>query len=181
MRIMATVGKRFLFTIIIVIALLSSAWGHVLAASFCPRFNKNHVSSFKHSAHQPISLEVASHAGTCGMNMPDMQTEATDDPQEDTDAPVAERDAANDSNPDADALDRPGEPCPHCLMHSQLTSGTATVVAVDPSKRLVEINAPSADFAMALPSALVLPITPLEHGPPGKSSPRHVLINVFRI
>ena len=180
MRIMATVEKRVLFTLIIVIALLSSAWGNVLAASFCPHFAQNHVRSFKHSAHQPVSTEVASHAETCGMNMPDMQMESMDNSQGDPDAPVAQTDAANDSNTDADALDHPGEPCPHCLMHSQPTSVTATVVAVDPSKRLVETNAPPADFAMASPSALV-PITPLEHGPPGNSFPRYVLINVFRI
>ena len=179
MRIMATVEKRVLFTLIIVIALLSSAWGNVLAASFCPHFAQNHVRSFKHSAQQPVSTEAASHAGTCGMNMPDMQMESMDNSQGDPDAPVAQTDAANDSNTDADALDHPGEPCPHCLMHSQPTSGTATAVAVDPSKRLVEANAP-ADFAMASPSALI-PITPLEHGPPGNSFPRHILINVFRI
>ncbi len=178
MRTMATVGKRVLFTLIIVIALLSSAWGNMLLASFCPHFTQNHVRSFKHSAHQPISLE--SHAGTCGMNMPDMQMESMDNSQGDPDAPVAQTDAANDSNTDADALDHPGEACPHCLMHSQPISVTATVVAVDPSKRLVETNAPPADFAMASPSALV-PIRPLEHGPPGNSFPRYVLINVFRI
>ena len=177
---MATVEKRVLFTLIIVIALLSSAWGNVLAASFCPHFAQNHVRSFKHSAQQPVSTEVASHAGTCGMNMPDMQMESMDNSQGDTDAPVAQTDGANDSNADADALDHPGEACPHCLMHSQPISVTATVVAVDPSKRLVETNAPPADFAMASPSALV-PITPLEHGPPGNSFPRYVLINVFRI
>ena len=179
MRIMATVEKRVLFTLIIVIALLSSAWGNVLAASFCPHFAQNHVRSFKHSAHQPVSTEVASHAGTCGMNMPDMQMESMDHSQGDPDASVAQTDAANDSNTDADALDHPDEPCPHCLMHSQPTSGTATAVAVDPAKRLVEAN-PPADFAMASPSALI-PITPLEHGPPGNSFPRHFLINVFRI
>ena len=179
---MATVEKRVLFTLIIVIALLSSAWGNVLAASFCPHFAQNHVRSFKHSAHQPVSTEVASHAETCGMNMPDMQMESMDNSQGDPDAPVAQTDAANDSNTDADALDHPGEPCPHCLMHSQTPSGAIIVQAINPEKRSVESEAPPATSAqVSLPAILVAKPSPNEHAPPGESSRWHVLISVFRI
>ena len=180
MRTMATVGKRVLFTLIIVIALLSSAWGNMLLASFCPHFTQNHVRSFKHSAHQPISLE--SHPETCGMNMPDMQMESMDNSQGDTDAPVAQTDGANDSNADADALDHPGEACPHCLMHSQTSSGTIIVQAINPEKRSVESEAPPATSAqVSLPAILVAKPSPNEHAPPGESSRWHVLISVFRI
>jgi len=79
------------------------------------------------------------------------------------------------------AFDLPIESCPHCWIHSQPTSGTATIVAADPSKRLVETNAPPANFAVALPFAFPVPIIPSEHGPPGNLFPRHLLINVFRI
>ena len=79
------------------------------------------------------------------------------------------------------AIDFPTEPCGHCWMHSQPSSGTATSVAVDPARRLVETNAPPTNFVLALPSTFTVPIMPLEHGPPGNSFPRHVLINVFRI
>jgi hypothetical protein len=79
------------------------------------------------------------------------------------------------------AIAFPTEPCGHCWMHSHPSSGTTVVVAVDPSKRLVETNAPPADFVVALPSTFSVPIIPLEHGPPGNTFPRHVLINVFRI
>jgi hypothetical protein len=79
------------------------------------------------------------------------------------------------------AIDLPDEPCGHCWMHSQPMSGTATLVAVDPSKQLIETAAPSADSCLALPPAFTVAITPFEHGPPGNLLPRHVLINVFRI
>ena len=79
------------------------------------------------------------------------------------------------------AFDLPIQTCGHCWMHSQPTSGPATVVAVDPSKRLIAADAPLTNCAFALPSALPVSIKPSEHGPPGNSFPRYVLINVFRI
>jgi hypothetical protein len=77
--------------------------------------------------------------------------------------------------------DLPTEPCGHCWMHSQPASGTATLVGVDPAKKLVDTNAPPAEVAVVVPSAVTASITPVEHGPPGNLLPRHVLINVFRI
>jgi len=88
---------------------------------------------------------------------------------------------AIESSAERVAVDLPSEPCGHCWMHSQPASGIATLVVADPLKRSVETSAPPADFALVLPSAFTIPITPLEHGPPGNALPRHVLINVFRI
>jgi len=77
------------------------------------------------------------------------------------------------------AFDLPVEACTHCLSHSQ--SIPVPSAAVDPSKRLVEAKASPANFRVALTSGFAVPIMPSEHGPPGNSFPRHILIGVFRI
>jgi hypothetical protein len=79
------------------------------------------------------------------------------------------------------SIELPAEPCGHCWMHSQPASGTATLVAVNPSKQLSDTIAPPEKVAVDVPSAITASIAPLEHGPPGNVLPRHVLINVFRI
>jgi hypothetical protein len=79
------------------------------------------------------------------------------------------------------AFDLPSQTCGYCWMHSQPSSATATLTVVDPSKRSVETDAPSAGFLAALPSEFVVAVAPVEHGPPVSSSRRHVIINVFRI
>lgn len=79
------------------------------------------------------------------------------------------------------ALDVPTEPCGHCWMHSQPSSGTGTLGAVDPSPRSVEALAPSRAATIALRFPNPIAIEPLEHSPPGSSFPLHILINVFRI
>ena len=122
------------------------------------------------------------------MDMGDMQMDDTNMISEETwetsDNSIPETppvEIATYSSSEKLVIDFPAEPCGHCWMHSQPSSGTATIVAVDPSRRLVETNAPPVSFVVALPFAFVVPIMPLEHGPPGNSFPRHVLINVFRI
>src|SRR5947208_622810 len=137
MRTMATMGKRLLFTMIIVSALLASAWANVLAAAFCPHFNQKHVCSFKQSAPQPASTKPESHAGMCDMDMSEMPMEAADKSPAEISTQSMPADAVDDSNADADTLDQPDEPCPHCLMHSQTPSGTIIVRAINPEKRSV--------------------------------------------
>ena len=181
MRTMATVGKRLLFTAIIVSALLSSAWGNVLAAAFCPHFNLKHVCSFKNSALQPASPEPKSHAGMCDMGMSDMPMEAADKSQADIRTQKRPADAVDDSNADADTLDQLGEPCPHCLMHSQPASRAIIVQAINPEKRSVESEVPPATSLVSLPAVFLTKPSPNEHAPPGESSRLHLLISVFRI
>jgi hypothetical protein len=87
----------------------------------------------------------------------------------------------SESSVEQTALDRPTEPCGHCWMHSQPSSGTGTLGAVDPSPRSVEALAPSTAARIALRFPNPTAIEPLEHSPPGSSFPLHILINVFRI
>jgi hypothetical protein len=182
--------RRSFFAGFLLIAFLLSAWGNVIAAAFCPRYSSSRNCRIKHEPRQPKQVD---HKSSCqhemadmemgDMQMEDMETES-ETASETTNNSIAENPpvrVATESSAEQVAIDFPTEPCGHCWMHSQPASGTAALVAVDPSKRLVETNGPLADFVVSLPSAFAVPIIPLEHGPPGNSFPRHVLISVFRI
>ena len=171
--------KRSLSIVFVVLALLFSAWGNVIAAAFCPRFALNRDCCLKHAAHQ---AKQAKHDSSChhemaGMDMDDMQMESPPD----TSAQNSAMDPPAESSTEQVALEMPIEPCAHCMSHSQTTSGTVSVVAIDPSKRLVQTNSLPASFSIDLTRAFADLIVPSEHGPPSPSSPRHVIINVFRI
>jgi hypothetical protein len=177
--------KRLISIIILVIALLFSAWSNVITAAFCPRYMSNRNCCIEHEIRKPIQVD---HKSSCRHEMADMEmgdmqmeSEASSEAAANSLAVNPPIQIATEASSDQVVVDLPIESCARCWMHSQPISGTTTVVTIDPSKRLVETNAPPADFAMALPSALVLPIAPLEHGPPRNSFSRHALINVFRI
>ena len=180
---------RSLTIFLLVGAFLLGAWGNVIAAAFCPRYRLNRDCCFKQTTRRS---KQADHQSSChhemaGMEMDDMQMGNMQMENETPSASAAASLAKDlpvltpESSSEQGALDLPVEACTHCLTHSQPASGPATVIAVDPSKQLIETKAPPAGFEVALSSAFSISITPLEHGPPGESLPRHVLINVFRI
>jgi len=175
--------KRSLSIVFVVVALLFSAWGNVIAAAFCPRFALNRNCCLKHGT-QPSKWakhESSCHHEMAGMEMDDMQMETETDSAPDTSAQHSQVELPSEASSDEVALDLPIEQCACCLSHSQTISGTVSVVAIDPSKRLVEANFPPAIVAIGSTSALAGLIVRSEHGPPGPSTPRHVIINVFRI
>jgi hypothetical protein len=171
--------KRSLSIAFVVGALLVSAWGNVIAAAFCPRFALNRECCLKHTTQQAkqVKHDSSCHHEMAGMEMDDMQMESPSG----TTASNSPVESASESSGEQVAFDLPIEPCAHCVSHSQTTSGTVSVVAVDPSKRLVESNSLPANFAVDLTRAFADLIVPSEHSPPSPSSPRHVIINVFRI
>ncbi len=176
--------KRHLSIIILVVTLLLSTWGNVIAAGFCPRFALNRDCCFKHVNYQPkqVAHQPSCHKEMGDSDMGDMQMEAAPASEPDADAEASPMELTSEVTVDKVAVDLPIETCPHCLSHSQPASGAvSSALAVDPAKRLVDTDSPPADFAVASPSASPISITPSEHGPPGISLPRHVLINVFRI
>jgi uncharacterized protein involved in copper resistance len=172
--------KRSLSIVFVVVALLFSAWGNVIAAAFCPRFALNHDCCLKHASKQ-AKHESSCHHEMAGMEMDDMQMETEADSAPDTGAQNSHAQLPSESSSDEVALDLPIEQCACCVSHSQTTSGTVSFVAIDPSKQLVETNSPPANFAIGLTPAFAGLILPSEHSPPGPSTPRHVIINVFRI
>ena len=179
--------KRSFSITLLVFAFLFSSWSNVIAAAFCPRYSSSRDCHIQQQIKQGEHKSSCQH-GMADMEMGDMQMDDTNMESEaasqtsvnsiSESSPVQ---IATDSTSEQLAIDFPTEPCGHCWMHSQPSSGTATSVAVDPARRLVETNAPPTNFVLALPSTFTVPIMPLEHGPPGNSFPRHVLINVFRI
>jgi hypothetical protein len=159
--------SRRSFPIFLIAAFLLSSWSNVIAASFCPHYSAGNFSVKQTVAqNSPIESEPCHH----GMARMDGESDIT------TNASTADT-----SNPAPAVLELPNQPCGNCWMHSQPSSGNGTVVALGPLSQSVEADAPPVDAAIALPLTFIAPITPFEHGPPGHSLSRHVLINVFRI
>jgi hypothetical protein len=163
-----------LSTILLLTAFVLSSWSNVIAASFCPHYSARDF-SVKQTVEQnsPVKSEPCHHQ----MAQMDMDGESM---EIDSDSRSESQISTNAPNPAPAVLELPNEPCGNCWMHSQPSSGNGTVVAQGPLSQTVEADAPVA-AAIALPLACIISITPFEHGPPGHSLPRHVLINVFRI
>jgi len=172
--------KRSIAIVFVVVALLCSAWGNVLAAAFCPRFELSRDCCFNGRVRQ-VKHPSSCHHEMAGMEMDDMQMETEADSAPDTSAQTSKAELSSESSSDIAGLGLPIEPCAHCGSHSQTTSGNISVAAIDPSKRLVETNSLPASFSIDLTRAFADLIVPSEHSPPSPSSPRHVIINVFRI
>ena len=173
--------KRSIAIVFVVSAVLFSAWGNVLAAAFCPRFELSRVCCLNGGVRQ-VKHPSSCHHEMAGMEMDEMQMEQA---EADSGLNVSPRDLqvqlSSESSSDRAGLGPPIEACTHCGSHSQTTSGTVSVAAIDPSKRLVETNSLPANFSIDLTRAFADLIVPSEHSPPSPSSPRHVIINVFRI
>jgi uncharacterized protein involved in copper resistance len=152
--------KRSLSSGALLLALLLSAWGNVLAAA-CPHMGQDHA-----CCHAKVTPHPASHHGMDEMQMSDTQA-----------GHEAEQSA------DARALDKPVETCEHCMGRSQLPTPPATLREVEQSKRGEDVCAPPALSEPLSITTLFVPIVlAREHAPPtAVSSERHVLINVFRI
>jgi hypothetical protein len=175
--------KRSLSIVFVVAALLFSTWGNVIAAAFCPCLMLKDDCCLKHEAEpsKHVEHESSGHHEMAGMEMDDMQMETEADAARRPGAQTSQEELTSEASNDEVAFDLPIEQCDCCLSHSQTTSGTLSGGAIDPSKRLVEINSLPANFAIDSASALAGLILPSGHSPPGPSTPRHVIINVFRI
>src|SRR6266542_3650444 len=177
--------KRSLSILLVVVALLFSVWGNLIAAAFCPRY-LNRVCCLTQRIRHPehVDHQASCHHEMAGMTMDDMEMgrpEEWSDAQADAIPTNKSPQNLTESLSNEVAFDLPIEACAHCLSHSQPASGAVASVAVDPSKRLVETNSLPANLTVALPSDFSVPIAPSEHGPPGNSFPRYILINTFRI
>src|SRR5882724_3461014 len=184
--------KRSLSIFVLAITLLFSAWSNVIAAAFCPRY-VTRVGYIKHSGPQTkrvVDKSSCHHHEMAGMTMDDTQM-GMDMPAEaetvsdlktnaDSTGKASQIELTSDSLSNEMSFDFPVDPCAHCWSHSQPKSGAVAATVLNPAKEVVETDAPL-NVALALPSFLPGPITASEHGPPGNSFPRHVLINVFRI
>jgi hypothetical protein len=185
--------KRSFSTVLLILAFLFSAWSNVIGAAFCPRYlHRACCATVSVKQSKPIVVPPSCHRHEmAGMEMddaemsPDMQAQSGEspdvegDPDQTSQTSQVESNSYSSGNPVA--FDLPVETCGHCWLHSQPVSGSAAVVAVDPSKRMIDTDASLTNCALVLRCALPVRVGPSEHGPPGNSIPRHVLINVFRI
>jgi len=174
--------KRPLLTVLLLVAFLLSAWGNVIGAAFCPRYLDQNCFAQKTPQAKQGDRESCHHE-LSDTDMGDMQMDG-DSAAEAELTPIRENPTIvveSESPVEQTALDGPTEPCGHCWMHSQPSSGTGTLGAIGPSPRSFEALAPSIAATIALRFPNPIAIEPLEHSPPGSSFPLHILINVFRI
>ena len=152
-----TVHKRFLTTTVLAAALLFSQGGNFLVGALCPHLMSGMASCKTQLGEPPMSHEDMGHM--------EMEHETAPNPDQ-----------------DAIALGQPIGPCSHCAVHSRTTPNTASLRETEAAKRSADLNIP-------LQSSRVAPVSPFPvavltsraHGPPGDRTPRHILINIFRI
>lgn len=172
------VKKQSIFTFFLMLAFVAGAWGNVLAASFCPHLESARASCLD----QPTEASVASNEMHDDMGVLQMDDMHKHMPAESTEKASPQKTVSTEE-PDRDvsALESPAEACAHCFNHSQLPLISFALRETESAKRRTDLAAPQAmqvSFAAPLPSLI---LEPREHAPPGKTFPRHVLINVFRI
>lgn len=156
----STMHKRFVANTVLGIALLFSQGGTLLVSALCP-----HLQSEMASCETQLSESTMSHEDMGHMGHMEMEQE-----------PAAQPDV------DVATLGQPIIPCSHCAVHSRTTPSTASLRQSEAAKRSVDLNIP-------LEVSRVAPVaaSPVEvlisraHGPPGDATPRHILINIFRI
>jgi hypothetical protein len=147
--------------------LFVSGWGQTLAAAFCPHARGGHACCLANrTSHKHGHTSHHEAAPTGGMG----GTEASP-PSSGTNA-----------GGDVTSLGQPSEECGHCMSHSRQPAAPLAAGAAGQPKPGADSTAPPpAAFADAQAAVFTPAITSRQHAPPGASSPRHVLISVFRI
>ena len=157
--------KRFLATTVVTTALLFSQGGSFLVALLCP-----HLQSGMASCETQASASIGAHEGMSHEDMGHMGHAEMEDEH------------ASQPNPDALALGQPIGPCPHCAVHSRKNRNTASLSETEAPRRAADLHIPLDVSRIAPVSFAAVPVlTSRAHGPPGDSTRRHILINIFRI
>jgi len=81
----------------------------------------------------------------------------------------------------AAAGEQPFETCSHCISHSNLPQSGFVLRQAETSRSSTHVEAPETISNLFHAVLDPRPINAREHAPPGRSSPLHVRINVFRI
>lgn len=163
--------KRFLASTVLA-ALLFSQSSNLLLAALCPHLQSPQVSCTKHFAESTMSHD----------DMGDMHMDSMEHMDSMDDHIAATHEPAFDRFPNAVALGQPVGLCTHCAAHSRTTPTSVSFTEIEASKRSGSFAVPQVvpkvvSVEMSSLAALTLRV----HGPPGETTPRHVLINIFRI
>ena len=189
--------SKSLLAVLSTIVLLSM-WSNVLAATLCPHRRGNsdccwmrEVNNLSpaglrgiHMAHLQMSDTDMSDMQMDGIDMPDMQMSGMAmSHSEISDRRVDE--VTGESGPylqaTGDTVTQPAQSCSHCILHSQ-SGATLPLRVVAPGSYTHEVIATEGSSEIVDPVlSLVSRLDLHDHGPPGISGPRYVLINVFRI
>ena len=152
--------KRFLATTVRAAALLFSQGGNFLIACLCP-----HLRSGLTSCEMQVTQPVASHQHTDHMQMESMKTEST-----------------SEQSADGNSFGPPNEPCKHCAVHSRRAPDAISLREAEAAKRSGQLTLPLiVSTTVSVPTSFVAILSARAHGPPGEPTPRHILINIFRI
>jgi hypothetical protein len=163
---------KLLFLIATILLLFVSGWGNVLAAAFCPHEGRQtRACPSKEATHHDHGMNSSHEAMTMGeMEGMGIQTSAMPN------------DAAPATGSQARVADQPMDDCAHCVSHSRFPTVPSVTGVVDQSKRGEDMAAPPApSITIPLAAAHTTPIYSRQHGPPGATISRQVLINIFRI
>lgn len=153
--------SRSLSTVILLLALLASAWGNVLAAARC-----HHLAAEESCCRMQSTHNAASHEMMGEMQM----------------TPDASAQEVSAQEMKGGAFTRPEIACEHCLAHSQAAALGFTLRQAAQSRHGLELSVPTAPARLVtFAHSFVASITSRQHGPPPDASPRHVLISLFRI
>ena len=154
--------KRFLATTVLATALMFGLGGNFLIAGLCP-----HLRSAQVSCHAPLAETKMSHD-----DMGEMEMDEMDSMDE----------SASNPDPDAIAIGEPIGLCPHCAVHSRTTPNAVTLREVEASQRVGSFATPDAiPNVVPVETSTGSILISRSHGPPGETTRRHVLINIFRI
>ncbi len=157
--------KRFLAITVVATALLFSQGGGFLVAALCPHPRTGMASCEPHASASTGGHEGMSHGDMGHMGHAEMEVEHASQP-----------------NPDALALGQPIGSCPHCAVHSRKNQNTASLRETEAAKRSADLSIPLDSYRIAPVSVGAVPVlTSRAHGPPGDSTRKHILINIFRI
>ncbi|HEX8069296.1 MAG TPA: hypothetical protein VF546_05060 [Pyrinomonadaceae bacterium] len=151
--------RRYLSVGILLVALLMSAWGQVLAAAMCPHMQQDHACCH---AQQAAQDDHASHQMAGDMQMTP--------------------DAESAQSAEVTASEKPIEGCDHRMGRSSQSPSTVTLREADRTNRGSELAAPTpASRLTDLAQPFTTTVPSREHSPPKASADRHALLSVFRI
>ena len=151
--------KRFLATTVLATALMFGLGGNFLIAGLCPHLRAAPVLCHSQIAESPMSHD----------DMGDMEMDPMDE-------------SASNPDPNAIAIGEPIGLCPHCAVHSRTTPNAVSLREVEASKRAGSFALPHAiPNVVSVEMSSLKVLTSRAHGPPGETTRRFILINIFRI
>lgn len=155
-----TMHKRFLTTAFLAVAFLFSQGGTFLIASLCP-----HLGSGLASCEMQVTQAAAIDEHEGHMQMESMEMESTPE-----------------QSADDNVLGQPTKPCEHCAVHSRSGPDASLLRVTEAGKHSGHLALPPlVSRVVSVPTSFVTVLSARAHGPPGDSTRRHVLINIFRI